>query len=360
MLIYLCLSSHGYGHAARQAAVLAELHRLQPDWRLVVSSVVDMQFLSLVLQDIPVEHRRLRWDVGMVQMNAIELDCSSTLAALAELNSLLPTQIEDEVVWIKAQQCSVIVLADIPPAAAQLADQLDAPLVWMGNFGWDEIYAPLGGPFVDHAQAAYADYQRGDLLLRCPFSLSMDWSTPEQSLGLTAPRPRPLPKEKQDELASINSPIVMVGFGGFGLPLSSSLFSHWPDHYFLVPRPQKTSIYMKLNQCHNISFLPESSRLLDALPFCSRHIGKPGYSSFCEAISLRIGLHVVRRNDFAETNALLYGLKYFAEHRLLERHQLEQGDWELDQPLIAPLDPKGLANDGALTAANSLIEILEH
>ena len=60
MLIYLCLSSHGYGHAARQAAVLAELHRLQPDWRLVVSSVVDMQFLSLVLQDIPVEHRRLR------------------------------------------------------------------------------------------------------------------------------------------------------------------------------------------------------------------------------------------------------------------------------------------------------------
>ena len=44
MLIYVCLSSHGFGHAARQAAMLARLHRLQPSWRLVVSSMVDPAF----------------------------------------------------------------------------------------------------------------------------------------------------------------------------------------------------------------------------------------------------------------------------------------------------------------------------
>ncbi len=81
MLIYLCLSSHGYGHAARQAAVLTELHRLYPNVRLVVSSHVDLEFLYLVFRSVPFEHRRLRWDVGMVQTHAFGIDSSATLKA---------------------------------------------------------------------------------------------------------------------------------------------------------------------------------------------------------------------------------------------------------------------------------------
>ena len=45
MLIYVCVSSHDYGHAARQAAVLIQLHRRHPDWHLVISSSVDALFL---------------------------------------------------------------------------------------------------------------------------------------------------------------------------------------------------------------------------------------------------------------------------------------------------------------------------
>ena len=70
MLVYLCLSSHGYGHAARQAALLTELYRLKPEWRYVVTSDVDLEFLELVFSDIPAEFRKCRWDVGMVQSNA--------------------------------------------------------------------------------------------------------------------------------------------------------------------------------------------------------------------------------------------------------------------------------------------------
>ncbi|MED5469506.1 MAG: hypothetical protein VX542_04460, partial [Cyanobacteriota bacterium] len=90
MLIYLCLSSHGYGHAARQAAVLIELHRLQPQWRFVVSTDVDFQFLNLALQGVPFEHRKLRWDVGMVQANALAIDQIATLKALQELEQHIP------------------------------------------------------------------------------------------------------------------------------------------------------------------------------------------------------------------------------------------------------------------------------
>ena len=69
MLIYVCVSTHGYGHAARQAAVLIQLHRLQPDWHLVISSSVDKTFLDLVLRHVPVSRRTVCWEVGMLQMN---------------------------------------------------------------------------------------------------------------------------------------------------------------------------------------------------------------------------------------------------------------------------------------------------
>ena len=65
MLIYVCLSSHGFGHAARQATVLCALHRLKPSWRLVVSSNVSADFLKLVCAAVSVEQRFVGWDVGM-------------------------------------------------------------------------------------------------------------------------------------------------------------------------------------------------------------------------------------------------------------------------------------------------------
>ena len=175
MLIYLCLSSHGFGHAARQATVLSALHRLQPSWRLVVSSRVSAEFLKLVCGAIPIEHRFVGWDVGMIQADALGVDEERTLEALKALETQLPQHLDQEMAWLAEQNTPVLVVADIPPAAAVLAKRLNAPLVWMGNFGWDDIYEPLGGLFSEYAAAAKANYQQGDLLLRCPFSLPMEW-----------------------------------------------------------------------------------------------------------------------------------------------------------------------------------------
>ena len=41
-------------------------------------------------------------------------------------------------------------------------------------------------------------------------------------------------------------------------------------------------------------------------------------------------------------------------HRFLSRSQLEQGDWQLDQPLIAP-EAAALPSDGASQAAAVII-----
>jgi len=348
VLIYVCLSSHGFGHAARQAAVLAELHALAPEVRLVLSSAVDAAFLDLVLEGLPVERRQIRWDVGMVQSDALGTDPGRTLAALETLSRDLPRRLDREAAWLTSQQDEVLIVGDIPPAAAELSRRLQVPLVWMANFGWDEIYEPLGGAFLDHSRTAADAYRQGDLLIRCPFSLPMPWGIPEQPVGLTASRPRPLPDDFQARLDADQRPRIFVGFGGLGFSLDPELFSRWPDHCFLLSPPPQPEQVRTLEGCANVVILPPGVRPLDVLPFCERHLGKPGYSSFCEALSSDIGLHVVERSGFAEASALIAGLRRHGHHRLITRNDLEVGAWQLNEPLkppsSAPLPPDGVAS----------------
>ena len=350
MLVYLALSSHGFGHAARQAAVLSALHALHPQWRLVVSSAVDPVFLNLVFQGLPVEWRPVRWDVGMVQSDALSCNQAATLAALDRLERSLPGSLDQEVAWIEAQGLPVVVLGDIPPAIARLADRLDAPLVWMGNFGWDDIYRDQGGAFAGWVDQARCAYSTGDLLLRMPFHLSMAWGIPEQTVGLVAARPRPLPRPLKEHLLQVEHELVLVGFGGLGVSIAPQCFGQWPEHHFLLPTPPNPALSNSLATVDNLTLLPEGVRPLDVMPYCQRLLGKPGFSTFAEALSTGTGLHVVERAGFSEAAALMKGLCSHGFHRLISRSGFDQGAWELDLPLIPPLAAP-LPLDGAQAVA---------
>ena len=353
MLIYVCSSSHGFGHAARDAAVLQQLRRLRPDWELVLSSQAPKAFLRLLLGTATIGVRSCRWDVGTVQADALGVDVAATLTALKELQRQLPDQIEQEAAWIEAQGQPVIVLGDIPPAAADLAGRLRAPLVWMSNFGWDDIYVPYGDAFQNHAEAAHQAYRRGQLLLRCPFDLAMNWDLPEQRLGLVCGEPRPLEPALRDQLMAAGT-LVQVGFGGLGLSLNPQLFSEWPEQHFVMAPPADRLELEALRALPNLTLLPDGVRPLDVFPFCRRHLGKPGFSTFCEALSFSVGLHVVERRDFAEAEALMRGLARLGSSRLLSRDQLLCGDWQLDLPLVPPTHASSPAH-GADQAARALI-----
>ena len=356
MLIYVCLSSHGFGHAARQATVLCALHQLRPSWRLVVSSLVSADFLKLVCGAVPVEQRLVGWDVGMIQADALGVDQERTLESLKALDAQLPQRLDQEAAWLAQQNTPVLVVGDIPPAAAVLAERLGAPLVWMGNFGWDDIYEPLGGRFTEYAASARAQYRQGDLLLRCPFSLAMHWDIDEQALGVTVSALRELPGPLRQHLEHIQQPLVLVGFGGLGIAIDPALFRLWPHHHFLMPAPVAPHLRANFQSEGNVTLLPESVRPFDVMPFCDRHLGKPGYSTFCEALSQDLGMHVVERDGFAEASVLMDGLRLYGQHRVLSRYALTQGDWELDQQLVDAIRPIA-SKQGAEEAAKALATV---
>ena len=53
MLIVACVSSHGFGHGARVAAVLRALHQLEPRCRFVLSSALPEAFVARSFAGIP-------------------------------------------------------------------------------------------------------------------------------------------------------------------------------------------------------------------------------------------------------------------------------------------------------------------
>ena len=84
-------------------------------------------------------------------------------------------------------------------------------------------------------------------------------------------------------------------------------------------------------------------------------LGKPGFSTFCEALSQNLGLIVVERKDFAEVRSLMDGLRQHGSHRTLTRSAFDQGQWDLDLALIDPsLGP--LNCDGANRAAEAIVQ----
>lgn len=346
MLIYACVSGHGFGHGSRVAAVLSALHHHQPSWRLVLSTPLAPAFLQLAFGPVPFEQRACRWDVGVIQADALGADAEATLAALEQLQRCLPAQIEAEARWIRAQQEPVLILGDVAPSAAALASALGAPLVWMANFGWDAIYRPMGPAFEPWAQQALEAYRQGDALIQCPFAMPMHWDLPRTTVGLTPGRPRHPSAQLRHRLqlqASVDR-TVLVGFGGLGLDLAPQLLERWPHHHFLVNDASLAEA------AANASLIPPDLRPLELMPLCSRILTKPGYSTFCEALSFGLGIHLVRREGFAEAPVLEAALQRHGWHRFLSRAQLEQGDWQLDQPLLAP-EAEQLPSDGANEAA---------
>ena len=76
---------------------------------------------ELALAPVPYEQRPCRWDVGVIQADALGADPAATLEALEEVERALPDQLEREAAWLVAQGEPALVLGDVPPAAARLA-----------------------------------------------------------------------------------------------------------------------------------------------------------------------------------------------------------------------------------------------
>lgn len=144
------ISPHGFGHAARAAAIIEAVGtRLAPCHFEIFTTVPSWFFADSL--SVPFSWHRVNTDIGLVQENAFSEDIERTLASLNAFLPFNPVLVADLAEQICRKQCRFI-LCDIAPLGITVGRKSGIPSVLIENFTWDRIYAgyPSVAGMMDH------------------------------------------------------------------------------------------------------------------------------------------------------------------------------------------------------------------
>ena len=352
--LYIAVTSHGFGHAVRVASVAAQIQKLCPDLVLIFATTAPEWLLKSYVSGDFIYRPRI-FDVGVIQKDSLTMDKEATRHKMQAIKAQQEVIIAEEVAFIQQNDVGLI-LADIPPLATQIAKKAQIPCWMMSNFGWDFIYKPWGESFTEIVDWIVECYGDCDRLFRLPLSESMAAFPVIDDVGLTGGEPKYSVDDLRAKFAITASPekTILLTFGGLGLQAipyqNLDKFSDWQFITFDSQAPEATNLLKMSGSVY---------RPVDFMPLCGRVVSKPGYSTFAEALRLKIPLVSLTREDFAESPILLQGLQDYSQHQIISDQEFFASDWDfLLQDLIPPQTDGILKNNGSETIAREIINFL--
>lgn len=195
----LC-SAHGFGHTARQMAVVEALRRrgIDPVLHSAAPRAVVEDYLG------PTRLRPARLDVGIVQADALSEDVAETARRAAALCA--DTVVDELAGTLRGVDLAVV---DMAPAALEACTRAGVAVVAVGNFDWAWIYGHYA-PLRDLA-ARFGDWQAAHPALFVEPGPGLHGFASVEPAGMIA-RARPAHRFPADGQRR-----VLVSFGGFGL-----------------------------------------------------------------------------------------------------------------------------------------------
>jgi hypothetical protein len=331
--LYVAITDHGFGHATRTAAVVAEVQRQCPEISVIIATTSPRWLLeSYISGDF--EYRQKSFDVGVIQADSLHIDQAATMTKLTAIRDRAAETIAEEVEFLHARQVDLI-FADIPPLMAAIAKAAKIPCWMAGNFGWDFIYGDWGAEFSEIAEWVAQQYSYCDRLFRLPFAEPMKAFVNAQviDVGLTGGFPKYSAAEIRSQLGITDQKFtVLLTFGGLSLnQIPYDNLARFPDWQFItldrhapdLPNLIKTSSH--------------SQRPVDIMPICDRVISKPGYSTLAEAFRTHVPFICLTREGFLEAQTLIAGVQDYSEHLIICPQEFYTSQWEfLHAPLLPP------------------------
>ncbi len=354
-VLYIAITSHGFGHAVRTASVAAAIQRLCPDILLILVTTIPRWLLESYIPGDFI-HRPRAFDVGVIQTDSLTMDKEVTLTKLQQIRSNARSIIASEVDFIRNNRVGLI-LADIPPLAVGIAKAADIPCWMMSNFGWDFIYRDWGGEFAEIADWISEYYGKCDRLFRLPLHEPMTAFTHITDVGLTGGSPGYSTDQlrKNFDLKSPEFKTALLTFGGLGLEqIPYHNLSRFPNWQFITFDSQAPDLPNLLK------IKGHDYRPVDFMPLCARVISKPGYSTFAEALRLDIPISSVTRSGFAEAAILIEGVQDYGHHQILTPTEFFHGKWEfLHHTPKPPRKSQSLVKDGTDKIAKDIVNYLQ-
>jgi UDP:flavonoid glycosyltransferase YjiC (YdhE family) len=319
------VSPHGFGHAARAAAVMSALHRVEPAMRFDIYTRVPQWFFSDSVTG-PFTYHSLLSDIGLAQETALDENLRETLARLRRYIPFAPKLIERLAARLSRAGCRLVV-CDIAPLGIAVARAAGIPSVLVENFTWDWIYRgyvraePRLAPYAAQMRKEFrqADYHvqtepvcqfwRADLVTG-PVSRDADESRRETREKLKLDR---------------RAPAVLITMGGI------------PGEYQFLPRLQEQRKLQfvvpgtgaKPVRRGNVLLLPHHSKFFhpNLVNACDVVVGKLGYSTVAEAYRAGVPLAFVPRPRFRESSVMArFALENMNGFEIPAR-QFQEGEW---------------------------------
>ncbi len=355
-VLYIAITSHGFGHAVRICSVVEAVKKLYPEILLVLVTTAPRWLLESYIQADFI-YRPRTFDVGVIQADSLKMDKVTTLEKLQHIYQKQDAIIAGEVNFIKTNGVGLI-LADIPPLATKIAEAAGIPCWMMSNFGWDFIYRDWGEDFEKIADWISKCYGKCERLYRLPMSEEMSAFPNIIDVGLTGGKPHYSDAELREDF-NLNSPkdkTILLTFGGLGLnAIPYQNLESFPDWQFITFDANAPDL-------GNLAKITKTNyRPVDFMPLCDLVISKPGYSTFAEALRMDVPIISLTREGFAETPLLLSGIKKFAKHKIISTEEFFQGNWSfLNQDLEMPTDDFSLSKNGTEVIANAVVDYFKH
>jgi hypothetical protein len=350
--LYVAITNHGFGHATRTASVVAEIQKQLPDLLVILATTAPRWLLESYLPGDFI-HRHAAFDIGIIQSDSVTMDKAATLAKLQQIRTEQSSMIAREATFLQQNRVD-LVLADIPPLATAIAQAAHLPCWMISNFGWDFIYRPWGGAFVEMADWIAECFSRCDRLFRLPFHEPMSAFPHITDVGLTGGTPHTdiTTLREKFQITAPPEQTILLTFGGLGLDQipypTLQRFTDWQFITFDRQAPDLPNL-LKITDPYY--------RPVDFMPLCSRVVSKPGYSTFAEACRMDTPIISITRDDFAESPILLSGIQDHMPHQVLSPPDFFHSNWEfLEHPLQPPRTQQKVSKDGNLAITQAVLD----
>ena len=334
------VSPHGFGHAARAAAVMQTVAEIDETVQFDIFTTVPCWFFQDSLSTVFTYHALLT-DIGLAQKTAFEFDLEDTLRALNDFFPIAHSRITDICETIRTLNC-VLIICEIAPLGILVARKAGIASVLVENFTWDWIYQQYANSkrginrHIDYLQPIFdaADYHIQTEPV-CQYSSADLLTAPVSRRTTTKP-------EKIRDLLGLPSGSKMVLITTGGIPQQYDFVEKLLDLReisFVMPGAGP-----ELCIRDNLIILPHQSAFYhpDLVNASDVVIGKIGYSTLAEVYHAGIPFGYVSRSNFRESESMVRFIEQHMAGVALSVSEFSTGNWItklgdlLDRPRLQP------------------------
>ena len=319
------ISSHGFGHAARAAAVMQSMADDDPCVKFEIFTAVPAWFIQDSLT-APYTHHPLLTDFGLAQKTPFLSDLGDTLCRLNKFYPIAPTRLAGISQTIQQLNCRIII-CDIAPMGLMVAKDAGIPSVLVENFTWDWIYQQYVVVNKDIHQ--HINYLK-------PIFESVDYhiqtepickrKSPDLVAGPVSRKPRMSRGQTRQRLGlHTDENMVLITTGG--IPQSY-------DFLQKLDRLRKIKFVMpgagpEIKIHDNLIILPHRSDFYhpDLAYASDAVIGKVGYSTLAEVYHAGVPFGYVARPNYNESGPMVDFIKEQMSGIAVDEAKFQNGGW---------------------------------